>query len=502
MAYLIMHVYPIIMNRDAWVVFLILQNHIYNTLSNNFCNMRKNNNKRSLQKPQEKNEKLAQSVEVQESRVSAQNPIQKRILIVCEGATEASYFCGLTFVWEIHAKFDVEILPEIHSKVEGYKGSSAKGLLYEAMRKSYRQKIPYDSIWIVLDNDEGNAYKLDNTTLNKIKEVLPESIYNLILSNQKVSMNIREDETEKERIRYFLNEIEYNLFLSGLLGSTQHIVDIVSNTTKNKDFDILYGNRTLFFYKDDDFLPNNSKGTAPFEERYFNENILNSAQVAYTCIAFEHWVLLHFEINNHNFYNSREIIKHFDNKNYFNQAYKKGWFLYEEVKKEDEMPTLKRNFFWNIKQAIKNNIWLNTIQQKYINSGKKFYEVNPYSDVYLLVCELLFISNCSLYVDTTSKKLKDINIVKEANEIVICFSYNDNDSLTLRNIEALFSMEDMNRSLHIASIAEAEHNEQICRKGDRIIVTIQIPQDISTPYFLFLKENYKNEEYTFIWCFI
>ncbi|MEY4906218.1 MAG: hypothetical protein RLZZ292_4033 [Bacteroidota bacterium] len=274
-----------------------------------------------------------------------------RFLIVCEGPTEAAYFEGLCRAFDVRANFSVEVLPQ-ENELDGYKGSSVKGLLALATQKNKISK--YDETWIVTDNDEGNAYKLDNPSLFKIEKCVSNAIYERLASFQIREMNVRQKERNKGehlRIRYFLCRADYENFLKAYIlePSEHHFLDvIIENTTKHTDFTDLYKS---------------------------NHN------VAYSCIAFEYWLLLHFEANTTAFYNSREIIQYFDEKNYFDKSFEKGWYLY---KNENQLKL--KPFFQNAQNAIRNNERLN---QKQLDDGKQFYEVNPYSDVFKLVKLLL-----------------------------------------------------------------------------------------------------------------
>jgi hypothetical protein len=357
------------------------------------------------------------------------------ILIVCEGETEAAYFGVLRDTYELNKKFKIEILPQ-KGEMDGHKGSSVKGLLYEAMKKM--KNNTYEHIWIVTDNDEENAYKLDDNSLDKIKQVVPVRIYDKLLSMQKVTMNVRQEEKEKYRIRYFLSYSDYESFLVNQIlnpNELHYMPSIIQATIKKHDFSELYSLNPNAFFLDNNGLFINSND---FEENYFDANWRKYIKKAYTCIALEHWILLHFEMNIQPFYNSREIIQYFDTKNYFNSTYDKGWYLY---KNRDN--TEVKTFFNSVSKAITNNLILNTQMQPQIAQGKHFYEVNPYSDVNILVHYLLNSQHIEMgFLNTplthTKLELNDIYVTQNQSIINIYFYYNRSQSIFKKDIESFF----------------------------------------------------------------
>jgi len=239
---------------------------------------------------------------------------------------------------------------------------------------------------LITDNDEENAYKLDNQSLEKIEKQVPNEVYIKLYDNQRLKINVRDNEIEKNehlRIRYFLNLNDYKSFLKELEIDEIHWKTIINSTTKKNDLDKLFNNkRKDLFYENGVFITTNSKGQVAFDEKYFNEEILNRIKVAYTCISFEYWLLLHFEYNQIPFYNSREIVKYFDDKKYFNCifkeiiGYEKGWHLYRLLK--ENQPIVK-SFFNKYEDAKYNNIRLINYWYNKSFSGNSFFEINPYS---------------------------------------------------------------------------------------------------------------------------
>jgi len=420
------------------------------------------------------------------------------ILIVCEGETEAAYFGVLRDTYELNKKFKIEILPQ-KGEMDGHKGSSIKGLLYEAMKEM--KNNTYDHVWIVTDNDEGNAYKLDEGSLERIKKNVPTHIYDKLVSKQMVAMNVRQEDVDKgkkHRIRYFLSYSDYEYFLTTeILNSNEsnYITPIIKATAKKNDFYELYSQNPNSF-----FLDNNGQfiNSNDFEEKYFDANWQEYVKTAYTCIAFEHWILLHFEINAQPFYNSREIIRYFDVKNYFNSTYDKGWYLYENR----ENATIKA-FFKSVHKAITNNLILNTQMQPQIAQGKHFYEVNPYSDVnilayYLLKSEYLKIVFLNTPLTHAKLELSDIYVTQNQSIINIYFYYNRSQSIFKKDIESFFPIfDERNKAINFSISVQYIHFS--IQKGDKVELKIELPSNYSPPCFLYLKNTFKKNNYAVVW---
>jgi RloB-like protein len=99
--------------------------------------------------------------------------------------------------------------------------------------------------------------------------------------------------------------------------------------------------------------------------------------IAFSSISFEHWILLHFEKNDSVFLKSANIIetKFTNNESYFRNYSKRANF--------DIYPKLKNH----VENAVKNAAWLK-FQQKQNLENNEIYEVNPYTDVDVLVKRL------------------------------------------------------------------------------------------------------------------
>lgn len=446
------------------------------------------------------------------NKIPLDNNLNKRILIVCEGPTEYSYFEGLCDVFNIREKnnFNIVVLPENNN--QPYKGSSVKGLLYEAMKYKYKHNYEdSDEVWIVTDNDEENSFKLDANSLFKIKPHINSEIYERLEKLQIFQMNVRNSEEqrgENKRIRYFLNKSDYDFFLRNnvlLTDAEQMFLDsIIENTNKSDDFELLYnGDCKAFFYdEDENFLSKNSSEEEVFEEKYFDEN-WKKYKIAYTSIAFEHWLLLHFEMNNQGFYNSREIIKFFDDKGYFNLEFKKnesngfikGFHLYKLLKNGNSQI---KSFFKLANQAIFNNLLLNNEIQSKINENNKFYELNPFSDVFVLTNLLLNnndIKQGFVNVETASVSFENILVQFDQDKIQVSFKFSGKNPKLKTEISTLFSLVDFDNS---KIQVELDINcETIIRENDNVVIEIALNQ-IYKPYFLFFNSNEVKKE-SIVW---
>lgn len=442
------------------------------------------------------------------NKIPLDNDFNKRILIVCEGPTEYSYFEGLCNVFNIRKKnnFNIVVLPENNN--QPYKGSSVKGLLYEAMKYKYKHNYQdSDEVWIVTDNDEENSFKLDANSLFKIKPNINSEIYERLEKLQIFQMDVRNSEEEKgenKRIRYFLNKLDYESFLlqNVLLTDAEQIFldSIIENTNKSNDFELLYdGDCRAFFYdKDENFLSKNSSEEEVFEEKYFDKN-WRKYKVAYTSIAFEHWLLLHFEKNNHGFYNSREIIKFFDDKGYFDLEFNKnqpngfikGFHLYRLLKGENSQI---KSFFNLVNQAIFNNLLLNNEMQSKIDENSKFYELNPFSNVFVLTNLLLNNNNVKqafVNIETTTISFENLLVQFDQNKIKISFNFIGKNSMLKTEIETLFSLVDFNNCkipVELDIVCET-----IIRKNDNVVIEMVLNQ-ADKPYFLFFNNNLTSKE--------
>ncbi|TAE46477.1 MAG: RloB domain-containing protein [Bacteroidetes bacterium] len=110
----------------------------------------------------------------------------------------------------------------------------------------------------------------------------------------------------------------------------------------------------------------------------FTEAHTHEVKIGFSSIAFEHWVLLHFERSKQPFVKSQDIIqdKLRGGPGFFPTYTKKAHVdIYDGMRHHTHL-------------AIENAAWLRH-QQKPELSTKKIYEVNPYTDLDILVARLL-----------------------------------------------------------------------------------------------------------------
>jgi len=287
----------------------------------------------------------------------------KKFLLVCEGETEAAYFQAL--YEQIGENWpNISVIPDKEKKSEG---SSLKTLLGQALDEMNKEF--YEEVWIVVDNDEQNAYKLDERSLAAIREWNPD-IGNEIQKHQFRELCVRDDESVKTRIRYFLSRSEYECFLSQILPNieTNVLAEIINRTSKRDNLERLKNSR-------EGLLP---ERTLTAKEK----KNLRQIKVAYTSIAFEHWILLHFEYNRTSFYNSREHIRYFDKQAYFAPlTYNKGWFLYEHRK---GLSTFFKSAYpkaWLYSLYLYGFYILPLMREQAVSC----HEMNPYSTIHHLI---------------------------------------------------------------------------------------------------------------------
>jgi hypothetical protein len=422
-------------------------------------------------------------VEVGQTREEAVDvPFKELLLIVCEGETEAAYF-------EVLARkchwLQAVVLPQKAQK-EPHKGASVRGLLETAYENRLHKNMPFEHIWIVTDHDEGNAYKLDEPSLQRIEEALGRETREVLARHQCYTMRVRAEEeaVEGQRIRYFLCADSYRAFLGAIgLDAALHEA-VISLTAKKDDFDQLYERRHASFPKiDPDFL--------------------QKVQVAYSCIAFEHWLLLHFELNVRPFYNSREIIHYFDEKGYFIRTaarkrepvrFDKGWDLLEWR----ALPEWAA-FFNDAEKAMRHALVLAHQMQPQIALGKKHYEINPYTDVYRLAGMLLqerWVALKMGYLDVpiSHHGLANITVEKKASAIRVSFRYERESTAVKRLLLEEFSIQGTEGQL--IEISHSQANARI-DTGDSVVLEMKLPDE--NAHFLYHQFQKHGSTHAMVW---
>ena len=128
--------------------------------------------------------------------------------------------------------------------------------------------------------------------------------------------------------------------------------------------------------------------------------------------------------------------------------------------------------------------------QPRIHEGRKFYEVNPYSDVFCLASLLLKHQNITLIHTETIvsyRKFKDLRIIRKNEIIFISFFFNGSQSILKRNLEQLFSVFDENDNKIDLGIPLS--SDSVIRKEDSVKIEITLKLMPNSPLFLYLIEN-------------
>jgi hypothetical protein len=113
-----------------------------------------------------------------------------------------------------------------------------------------------------------------------------------------------------------------------------------------------------------------------------NGKIVN---IAFSSIAFEHWVLLHFEKNKNAFPKSRDIIDYLTFNSYFPNYNKSG--------EADSYPFLKPH----LPTALENAAWLRfQMRQQLVDTPR--HSINPYTDVDVFLRKLLDIKEEYVFI--------------------------------------------------------------------------------------------------------
>lgn len=106
----------------------------------------------------------------------------------------------------------------------------------------------------------------------------------------------------------------------------------------------------------------------------FDQAYANKINIAFSSISFEYWFLLHFSETSKPFHKADQLIRHL--KSNYMTGYQKSDDNYLRLKEKTET-------------AITHAVRIRKNYQHEIDSGKKIYEFNPYTDVDILVNKLL-----------------------------------------------------------------------------------------------------------------
>ncbi len=406
----------------------------------------------------DKNRK-AKYLTVEEGLIEEKSPhiLGKNILLLVEGETEESYFQG------------IKENPWLKNNLAGIE-IQLVGNLGKAIEESKKAKYNYTKIWIVSDNDKRNAFILEenSTPFFESENLIKNEHQNHIL--QKLKSGYISDSN-----RYFLSIYDYLQWLKTVI-TTEEIVEF---------WDLIHH-----------YTPHKKKEFADFDKEY---HIYKKDEIylAYSCIAFEFWLILHFEQNSTPFlwieHNKGKTLDAFDYLKTIVPDYVKGSGIEQIESKKTNEKTLRKvgcnayeallvdynkNFqtiddeweaILRIIKAYQNTLWLQKVMQPTLERQcGKWYEVNPYVlGMDDLVIELLNIKKHGESFDYSEMKLQfgfnsdtktiSLNIEYEGYESIIinqthssCFKIRVGNNEYEPIIESSFILNSNNREEEIS----------------------------------------------------
>lgn len=278
-------------------------------------------------------------------------------------------------------------------------------------------------------------------------------------------------------------------------------------TTKKDSFERFTADRITFF-------ENWKEASLDKKER----KDLARIKVAFTAIAFEHWLLLHYEYSTAAFYNSREYYPYFDSNNYLTyrklgqtKYFDKGYLLYKERAQF-------KAFFEQVEtKAVPNALFLqNSYVALLLGRGLSHYEINPYCDLYHLIGSLIntnFLeigTVCQIKTadDLNKNLLKDLSLNRNESRLQLSFQLVYQQPLLCREIEAALSfiVYAQNGEIRESSPQNIEFSgANIYRKGEQVEVEFDLApfqQGESCCLYIDLKVLYPNKGKQLCYSFI
>ncbi len=164
---------------------------------------------------------------------------------------------------------------------------------------------------------------------------------------------------------------------------------VVHDTPKTNPLGLIEVARSLLIDNDDEaWVVYDKDGYTKHDEAFELAKHSPKINIAFSSIAFEHWVLLHFERSEKPYIRSKNVIEHLRNRGYLrNYSKKNGYHLYPHLEKRTHI-------------AIENAAWLRHRMYYSLQEAKgQFYEVNPYTTVDRLVSKLLNIQEKIVWVN-------------------------------------------------------------------------------------------------------
>jgi len=359
-------------------------------MSNKKTRKRKN---LSLAKNREQNSKIIIVPSHVQTRLQRIVPLPaKKFLILCEGETEEAYFNGLKTNEILKKKLSalkIEVIAP--SNINGIQDNSLKGLIWEAMqrkKKADAQNSPYDEIWVVLDNDGRNSFRLTKSALVRIKQEINVQHFSILQAFEN---------------DYFLSQSSFQQFLLTLFTPPIPDISLIIQLSEKLNLFEEYLNieAKQLFYSNNifDYGQKRTINKRPVESN-FDVYWKDYVQKAYSCRAFESWLLLHFEQCMVPFSTSDKSVAYL---NKFAPFFEKGRGNRDKLR-ANAYDALKPNPFAEkyetldkaqavldkLETAIENGAWL---QQKMLAIGKRdnleYYELDPFTDIHFLLQNLL-----------------------------------------------------------------------------------------------------------------
>ncbi len=359
--------------------------------------------------------------------------INKSLLILVEGETEQAYFDGLkSNIW-------------IKEKLAGIK-IRLMGSLDQMILEAVKERDQFEHIWFVYDNDKRNAFVIDRLFFEKIETKLPKNI------NKSLLQAFNEDLHS-----YFFSIYDFLQWLSTAMSHSDIVMywdTIQHSAIKNEDFKKFQSmNPYLLIQKSDIFY---DKVKAEYTNIYiqkakkFNAHWKKFTTIAYSCISFEFWLLIHFEQNKTPFLwvnrdkdEAIDVVTYF--KNHYCSEYSKGLnvkpdesnaytCLKDDFKKKNLTFKEEQKVLFKVINAYRNSIWLkNEMADVLKRQNNKWYEVNPYIEgLDLLISNLLDLKKLD-----ESIKYYDWDLIfsfdKGACMLAIVVNNNSNSSIVINN---------------------------------------------------------------------
>lgn len=182
---------------------------------------------------------------------------------------------------------------------------------------------------------------------------------------------------------------------------------IIAQTNKTNPIGLVQEAKKLISNSNDDeaWVVFDKDGYTKHKETFKLARKDKRIHIAFSSIAFEIWVLLHFEKNIKSFEKSKYIINYLKNNNYF-QKYNKSISI-----------NLYKKLRYRTFTAIDNSTWLRYKLRNKIEDNKfQIYDLNPYTNVDELVVFLLQLKH-KVYWKPIGAKLDFKNCTLEVNNI-------------------------------------------------------------------------------------